>query len=89
MVGRVLGLKLKFWYKECEEVFRLPVKPKKRTKIHGKKVWALETGELFDSVIDASRKTGAHKDMIYRYVEHRKRCPRTGLTFVEINNASA
>lgn len=51
----------------------------------GKKIWAFETGEMFDSIVEASKKTGANQHLIYDYVAQGKRCPRTGLTFKRVH----
>lgn len=85
IVGKAVGRKLKFRYRDSEEVIQV-IKPRKKRTIppKGKKVWALETGELFDSIIDAAKKTGADSSSIYYFVESGRRCTTTGLTFVKI-----
>jgi len=72
------------WWKR-RDVHRRSYRLRGRTQIHRMKpIRCIETGEVFQSITEASEMLGISRGSISRVVNSRSRCTREGYTFEEL-----
>lgn len=73
------------WWKR-RDVHRRSYRLHGRTQLHKmKRIMLMETGEIFQSITEASHMLGISRGAISRSLNCRSRCTKEGYTFIELN----